>query len=380
MLAFAVALVTGAIFASCTVAYGIEKSMQESFARMGADLIVVPMDTMVNITSALLTVQPTDSTMDGKILDEIARLSGVAEVAPQTIYKVPIMAGMPEHKVNIIAFDPKLDFTVQPWLVSHLPRSMQTGELICGGRRNEKIGDEVEPCGVAANIYGKLGRSGVGPLDESFFATYDTVQKLLQVNQADDALPKFKAGQLSAVLVRISVGATPEQVRFALAALPGVKVVSGTKIITSTRQTTGTLLMGLLGFAALMLLGSFILIALLFFAIISERRREIGLLRAIGSRRGRVVSMLVAEATLTTGLGGFLGIAVGSALLLAFQRSLVFYLETMHIDFTWPALTESGILALLCAAFGGAMGILGSIVPAVQSVDEEPYLLIKAEG
>lgn len=92
MLIAAVALCTGAVFASFVIGRGIEESMQQSFARMGADLIVVPSETMINITSALLTVQPTEATLDSRLLRDIARLDGVAQVAPQTIYRVPIMS------------------------------------------------------------------------------------------------------------------------------------------------------------------------------------------------------------------------------------------------------------------------------------------------
>ncbi|HNB25105.1 MAG TPA: hypothetical protein PKZ32_21975, partial [Candidatus Melainabacteria bacterium] len=68
MLVLAVTLSTGGVFASYTVASGIKDSMDRSFSRMGADLIVVPSKAMVNITSALLTVQPTEEVIDSKIV------------------------------------------------------------------------------------------------------------------------------------------------------------------------------------------------------------------------------------------------------------------------------------------------------------------------
>ena len=71
MLVTAVALCTGAVFASFVIGRGIDASMEQSFSRMGADLIVVPSDAMVNITSALLTVQPTEATFDAKLLNDI---------------------------------------------------------------------------------------------------------------------------------------------------------------------------------------------------------------------------------------------------------------------------------------------------------------------
>ncbi|MBX9719401.1 MAG: ABC transporter permease, partial [Microbacteriaceae bacterium] len=187
MLLVAVALGTGAVFASFVVGRGIEASVDESFARMGADLIVVPKETMVNITSALLTVQPTEASIDSRIVAEIKGMDGVAQAAPQTIYSVSTMPDMPKCKSNLIAFDPKNDFTVMPWVKDRLPRAFGQGDLIVGGRRGESVGEEIQPAGTPSVVYGKFGRSGVGPFDESIFATYDTVAGLARAAEGKPA-------------------------------------------------------------------------------------------------------------------------------------------------------------------------------------------------
>jgi putative ABC transport system permease protein len=381
MLVLAVALGSGAIFASLIVGLGINASMQQSFDRMGADLVVLPDAAMVNITSALLTVQPTDASLDEKLIDEIAHLDGVAQVAPQTIYRVSIMSGMPEHRTNLIAFDPKRDFTVTPWLNERMPGAMQKNDIICGARRTENLGDEIMPAASPANVYAKLGLSGVGPFDESIFAPYATVAALTSQDKTGEyCVPRYSPTRVSAVLVRLKFGATPEQVRFSIARFPAVKVVTGARIVTSTRQTTTILVAGLLGFAAVVLLASLLLMSLLFSAIIAERHREIGLLRAIGSRRANIVRMLLAEAGFSTGAGGVCGILFGAVLLLGFQHSLVYYLETLHVEFKWPGLLEMALAATLCAVVAAAVGILGSLVPAWSASGKEPYELINGGG
>ncbi len=381
MLVLAVALGTAAIFASFLVGKGIEASTEQSFARMGADLIVVPAKAMVNITSALLTVQPTEDGLDLKQVDEIARTSGVAQVAPQTIYRVPVMAGMPGCKTNLIAFDPARDFTVMNWLSERAPGAMKPGELIAGSRRMESVGQEIQPCLKPANIYGKLGRSGVGPFDESLFAPYETVESIVKEATGDNApSPKFDKSRVSAVLIRLSFGAIPEQVRFALSKVPGIKVITGPSLVTSTRQTITALLGGLLGFAAMMILGSMILVSLLFSAIIEERRREIGVLQAIGAHRGNIVWMMLTEAGLTTGIGGVLGLILGGALMLGFQHSLVYLLRSLHVDFIWPSLAEMSLVAVGCLGVAFLMGALGAVLPAWRATAREPYVLINGEG
>ncbi len=203
--------------------------------------------------------------------------------------------------------------------------------------------------------------------------------KLSEKNKAHE-LANVDRSKISAILVKLKFGAAPEQARFAIARLPGVKVVTGATIVTSTRQATTALLGGMLGFTGMMLVAMLIMVSLLFSGIISERRREVGLLRAIGSRHIDVMRMLLAEAFFTTALGGITGIVFGAGLLLVFQRSLVYYLETLHIDFAWPEPVIILTVALCCSTASALVGLLGAFVPAWRASLEEPYLLIQGEG
>ena len=382
LLMLAVALGSGAVFASLTVAEGIRASIEVGFSRMGADLVVVPQDTLVNITSALLTVQPTDATFDESVLEQVSRLDGVARAAPQRVYSVPVMAGMPNHRVNLIAFDPWLDFSVVPWIVRHAEHPMRTGDLLAGARRAEKIGDELELCGATAQVYGQLGRTGVGPFDESLFTSFDTVAEIARRSgaQASLCLPGYAPRRLSAVLVRLDVGATAEQVRFAIGRIAGVKVVSATSIMTANRQSVTALLAGVAAFTGVMLGAMMILVGLLFSAIIAERAREVGVLKAIGARGSQVMRMLLAEAGLTTGLGGIGGIILGGGCLFAFQRSLVYHLESLQILFVWPDAATIGAFAAGCVIAAVALGVAGATMPAWTANRNDPYALVMGEG
>jgi len=53
------------------------------------------------------------------------------------------------------------------------------------------------------------------------------------------------------------------------------------------------------------------MLSVLFSAIIAERKRELGMLRAMGARRRQIISMLLAEAGATTAVGGLAGVVLG---------------------------------------------------------------------
>ena len=76
LLGVAVMLGVGIGFASFVAGWALREGMAVSFARMGADLVVVPRATLVNITASLLTVQPTDQTLAADLAERIAAIPG----------------------------------------------------------------------------------------------------------------------------------------------------------------------------------------------------------------------------------------------------------------------------------------------------------------
>src|ERR1700694_3491866 len=140
-------------FASFVAGWALREGIATSFARMGADLVVVPRSTLVNITSSLLTVQPTDQTLAADLAQQIAGIPGIARVAPQRI--VPAL--VEGHPVNLIAFDPARDFSVLTWLEEHQPG--QVDGLIAGGRLAAPLQTTLSVCGMPLRIYGRLGKT-----------------------------------------------------------------------------------------------------------------------------------------------------------------------------------------------------------------------------
>ena len=380
MLALTVAVGVAAVFTAVTLRRAIQDSMAVGFSRMGADLLVVPRATQVNLTAALLTVEPTPHTLDARVSDAVARLAGVEVVAPQRHYPLRLRTGAHQHDVALIAFDPARDFTVLPWLQEKLDRPLRQGDVILGGRREEGLGEQVTLAGQPLHVYGRLGLTGVGPFDGSFFVTFDTAAALAEAGRS---LPPGEGidrspDKVSALLVRLKVGAKPEQVRFAIAQLPDVKVVAGTSVFTSARQVLTALLQGAVVFTALVLLVTVLSVGVMFSAILAERRVELGLLLAVGMRRGQFVRLILAEAVIVTTLGGLGGLLLGGGLLLAFRRSLGYYFETVGAPFLWPSPLAIALYALGCGLLAAGVGLLGAAVPAGRVSRQEPYELVRA--
>ncbi len=80
----------------------------------------------------------------------------------------------------MIAFDPERDFTVLPWLATAPDRGLRRGEVLLGGRREERVGDSIPICGMELTAYGQLESTGVGPFDRGLFVTYETAADLAE--------------------------------------------------------------------------------------------------------------------------------------------------------------------------------------------------------
>jgi putative ABC transport system permease protein len=379
LLAVAVAVASAGLFASAAMLGGLGASMQRGFSRLGADLLIIPRATLANVKAALLVVEPTEETLDPAVRDRVAALPGVALAAPQRVFPGgdPHAAHMGHgghmggtKAADVIAFDPALDFTVQPWIEERLPRPLRDGDVIVGAQSATGPGGKIDVLGHTATVYARLGRTAVGTHEQGLFLSFATARQW----------KPGAADRISGVLVQLAPGASPEAVRFALAGDPSLKVVSGASIVTSVRQSLVALIASLAVLAALMLLVTALMVGVVYSAVVAERRRELGLLLATGAGGGQVARMIAVEAAMATGFGGILGVLLGLALLRVGQRTVLYSLAQVGVPFAWPSPAVVAGLAVGCVALGSLVGLLGALYPAWRTMRADPYDLIRAEG
>ena len=268
LLIAAVAIGSGVVFTGATLMRSIDDSMAVGFARLGADLMVVPDGALTNITAALLTVEPTDLVLDGDALDK-AHLASVGRSAPQKIVRVE-HSGIGSHHdlVDLIGIDPARDFTVQPWLKEKLNRDLRPGDVILGAGRDAPLGSQMLIFGKPYVVYGQLGRTGVGTHERGVFMSFETLEALAGSMPQRPAV--LTPGKVTGFLAELAPGATVLQARFAiLSALKGAKVVTGESSLSGIRQGLAALLKGILALMVLMFASMAVMVSVLFSAIVT---------------------------------------------------------------------------------------------------------------
>jgi len=415
LLGLSVTLAVGVGFAGFVGGWALRDGVITSFSRMGADIVVVPAGALVNLTTTLLTVQPTESELDSGLAAQIRSIPGVGNVAPQRV----VRARAEGRTINMIAFDPQTDFTVQPWRPAGSSAKLDGDAVLIGERvSTTSVGSVLSICGQPLPVTARLGHTGVGPFDESYFITFATLEKLIQawheicraagiavgsrpsganttpvdgveainahrhelLSGPASCLPELESDRVSALLVQLAPGASAQQVMFAIGQIPNVKQIAGNSVFTTTRQALGTLFKGAIVVAALLLLGLLILISMLFSAVVQERYRELGLLRAMGARPNHIMSMILTEAATITLMGGLFGLGFGVALVFGFARTLGFYFASLGVPSAWPPAQITAVVAVIALVISAALGAIGAFLPSWRARRLDPYVMIVGEG
>ena len=148
--------------------------------------------------------------------------------------------------------------------------------------------------------------------------------------------------------------------------------------MSGIRQGLAALLDGILALMVLMFASTALMVSVLFSAIVTERRGELGLLKAIGARRGQVLGVMVTEAVLATGIGGILGVVLGVLVMRLFERSLVYYLENVGVPFLWVDLPRTVAFAVGAIVLASAIGVAGVLYPAWRASRRDAYDLVRS--
>ncbi len=93
---------------------------------------------------------------------------------------------------------------------------------------------------------------------------------------------------------------------------------------------------------------------------VTERTAEIGLKKAIGARKGKIMWQFLTEAAVLTSLGGLLGVVSGIGL-----AQIISIMSGTPVAISWPA-------AIIAVVFSMVIGIVFGILPSHQAANLNP--------
>ena len=107
----------------------------------------------------------------------------------------------------MVAFDPKTDFTIEPWLKQKLGHELRLGEAVGGSYVFTPEGEEnIKLYGYFITLKGNLAPTGTG-LDQTMFLTFETAQDVARISKTRAERPlEIPADSISAALVKVQPG------------------------------------------------------------------------------------------------------------------------------------------------------------------------------
>ena len=100
---------------------------------------------------------------------------------------------------------------------------------------------------------------------------------------------------------------------------------------------------------------------------VTERTQEIGLKKAIGARKGKILGQFLTEAAVLTSLGGVFGVIVGIIL-----AEVISYVTTMPVAISIPAAIGSVVFSMV-------IGIVFGVFPSYKAANLNPIDALRHE-
>ena len=280
---------------------GAAMSLDLATQRLGADIVVVPEGAEAKMEGALLMGVPAQFWMPMENIEILAAIPGVEVVSPQVYLATLVGASCCSvSEMFMVAYDPETDFTVHPWLEKQLPGGLGLGEVIGGDYISATEGEDgILVYGNLVKLKGNFAPTGTG-LDQSLFFTMETAAEMARVSLTKAVQPLvIPQDQVSAFMIKTKPGSNNEEIAVQIyRSIPGVFPIESAKLFQSSRLQLTSLLNIIVLMMALVWPLAILLIGIVYLMAANERRRELGVLRALGATSRYVFASLLAEAGL----------------------------------------------------------------------------------
>ncbi|MBI5409435.1 MAG: ABC transporter permease [Nitrospirae bacterium] len=350
----------------------VNSSLERTANRLGADVLVVPIGARQYADEALLETKIRVFYMDKGMIDRVKQIEGVDKVSHQTYLTTIYGLCCTIPPATVVIFNQDSDFVVDVWLKKSLGRKLRKGEVIIGHEAYENFGmfdvSRSTLFGVTFNIAGVLEKTGTG-FDNAIFMSDENLDAVISKGKSG-----LKPNDISLIFVKVKEGYDPYTVsRKIEGEIIEVDTIErsemGKKIIGTFKDINMVFLITIV-FASLL---SAFLAWTIFSAIVNERLREVGIMKALGAKGSHIVIMFILEVFVLGMLGSLTGVVLGTYV--SFSLSKIFsFLKDINVTLTAAERIGVGMLGLLT---GTGICITGALTSIMRMKNLEPFTAIK---
>lgn len=227
------------------------------------------------------------------------------------------------------------------------------------GALNKKVGDTLDLSGYRYRVVG-IYESNI---------SWEELGAIISLRDAQAFMGRPRKVTILAVRLR-DPDQAPALVEQINQAFPGIHATLAGEFVNQMpdMQTSGAM-MDTISLLAILVGGVGVLNTMLM--SVFERTREIGVLRALGWRQGRILGLILREALLLGLLGGFAGIAIAFGLM-ELLLIVPWVGDVMDPQWTFGIFTRAILVAL-------SLGLLGGLYPALRATRLQPVEALRYE-
>ncbi len=373
VLILAVALLVGLLVFALLFNKAVEDDLEIASKRLGADIVLVPIEAQSSAEEFILESREKSFYMDSFLLDALSGVEEIESINAQTYLETLDAGCCSIDQGQVIVYEPESDFIIAPWLTTDSKQSLGENEVYVGNYVHEYLGliDTASLFGAGVKIVGHLEYTGTG-IDRGIFIRKQDIDKL-----SEEALGNYNKDTISIVFIKKKEDVDIDRLVAKIRNInPNLGIMTTGSIGKDIRNTLNDILRI---FTVTILISSLLAILLAwstFSAIAGERKREVGILRAIGARKSHIIRMFLSEAFIISLSGGLIGIALGHALILYLGAD--FHLLS-RIDAMANFNTTTVFVSLAGLSIGCLVCLGGALFPIMRLASLEPLLAIKEE-
>ena len=371
-----VSLVAFVLFAGGILSVSLKNGLDSMKARLGADLLVVPVGYDEGVEGIILKGEPAYFYFDRSVEEKLGKIEGVKSVSSQ-FYLTSLNQDCCSVPVQFIGFDPKTDFSIRPWISEVYSQEVKDGELIIGSDIAADEHNRLKFFGEEYAVAAKLEETGTG-LDQAVYANMNTLEHLFAAAKAkglsfiETIDPK---ASVSSVLIRLEDGYDLDEVTHNIrSSFDGLQVIKTKSMVTGIADDLDGLVSVIYVFAVLFLIVALIMLMIVFSVTANERKKEFAILRALGATGRKLARLVISESLLICGLGAGIGTSTAAVIVLSFSTYIGDKLELPYLQ---PGLTGILLLALLTVAVSLGLGPAGAAYAAGRLNHREVYLTMR---
>jgi len=344
----------------------MNEDISKKLDEFGANILIIPRSDDLSLSYGGMNVGGVSidaQTLKNSDIPKIRQIEvreNVSIVSPKLIGVVEIEG----RKVPLMGIQFGEELRLKKWWKIHGAEPRNRDEVLLGNevavRFFKSTGDTLSINGNVVKIAGVLDETGSQD-DFLIFSDLIFVQEAMK-----------KLGILSLIEVSAFCNTCPieEIVKQISQKLPHAKV-------TAIKQTLQTKMEALdhfkkfsVGISIIVLLIGSLIVFTNMMASVNERKREIGIFRAIGFRRSHVIRIIFLEALIVGVIAGIVGYVFG----LGFSQII----GPMITGFKGRALSIDPLLAIGAIFLSSLIGILSSAYPAIHASKMDPTTALRA--